>query len=317
MRFANSLRCVVTPLSAALLANAALAFEPTAEPNYGQHSLPNDAAASITLNVRAGGNHDVSNVGDATMYCTGFISEAPDAVFVVPNNVSASTLFLSTHSSTDTTLIVVDPAGETHCNDDAAGRGLNAGLDLAPMAGEYKVWVGIHYPDDFPETMLRAAFTNPVLGPKPGVRFGLDWDQAPTFEHLTLAAGFGPAPIEFEMIAGGSDTVPSSLGYDCYGYVYGAAPDYTVEYSGGGDLHISAWADADLTLVVRGPDDIWHCNDDFDSLNPGLSINGAIDGTYAVWVGTYGMDEPDAMLQFSEVNPFQESNRRTPSRKGN
>ncbi|MFY0663065.1 MAG: hypothetical protein JXQ97_00450 [Natronospirillum sp.] len=317
MRFTTALRNIATPLSVTLLANAALAFEPTAEPNYGQHALPNDAAASIALNVRAGGNYDVSNVGGATMYCTGFISEAPDAVFVVPNNVSASTLFLSTHASSDTTLIVVDPAGETHCNDDATGRGLNAGLDLAPMAGEYKVWVGIYYPDDFPEAMLRAAFTSPVLGPKPGVRFGLDWDQAPTFEHLTLAAGFGPAPIEFEMIAGGSDTVPSSLGYDCYGYVYGAAPDYTVAYSGGGDLHISAWADADLTLVVRGPDDIWHCNDDFEGLNPGLSINGAIDGTYAVWVGTYGMDEPDAMLQFSEVRPFQENNSRTPSRKGN
>ena len=317
MRLTNSFLHRTAPLSAVFLASSVLAFEPTAEPNYGQHTLSGDAMSSFSLALRAGGNYDAGNVGGAAQYCVGFISDAPDAVFVLPNNVNADTLFLSTYSASDTTLTVIDPAGDVHCNDDAEGRGLNAGLEFTPMAGEYKVWVGIHYPDDFPEAVLRAAYTSPVLGPKPGVRFSLDWENTPTFEHLTLAAGFGPEPLEFDMIAGGSDLVPSSLGFDCYGYVYGAAPDYTVAYTGGGDLHISAWADADLTLIVRGPNDIWHCNDDYEGLNPGLSITSAVEGTYAVWVGTYGIDEPDAILQFSEVRPFQENRSRTPSRKGN
>lgn len=303
--------------SAVCLATTALAFDPSGEPNYGRHTLSADGSREFSVALRAGGHYDSGALDTVSSYCIGYIADTPDVVLTVPGNAQADTLYLSTYAASDTTLTVMDPAGNLHCNDDAEGRGLNAGLALPANAGEYKVWVGIHYPDDFPEAVLRAAYSSPILGPKPGVRFALDWEQVPTFEHLTLAAGFGPTPLEFDMIAGGSDVVPSSLGFDCYGYVYGAAPDYTLSYSGQGSLHFSAWADADLTLIVRAPNDVWHCNDDYEGLNPGLSINNALTGTYAIWVGTYGMDEPDATLQISEVRPFQESSRGSTRRKGN
>lgn len=293
-------------ISLTALAAHSTALTPEAEANYGTQSLGTAADDQVMVMVRAGGDYDMSmhSVPDTDMYCSGYVSAAPDAVISVPANAQQQ-LYFATYSGDDSTLVVMDPNGKIYCNDDADGRGLNAGVEMPVLPGDYSVWVGIHYPGDYPETAVRVAYTSPMMAQKPGVSLAIDWEAEPTFEHYTLAAGFGPNPIELELIAGGTDTVPSSIGSSCYGNIYGAAPDVTVEYSGVGALHFSATSDSDLTLVIRSPDDVWYCNDDYEGLNPGLSIESAAAGRYAVWVGTYGDDEPDAVLQISEVSPFQ------------
>lgn len=312
--FMNKNTRTLALLGLTALATHSAALTPDAEANYGTLNLGSAASDQVMLMVRAGGDYDMNRHNVADTYCSGYVSAAPDAVINVSSSAQQQ-LYFATYSGDDTTLVVMAPNGKIYCNDDASGRGLNAGVDMPADAGSYRVWVGIHYAGDYPETALRVAYTSPMLAQKPGVSLAINWEAEPTFEHYTLAAGFGPSPIELELIAGGSDSVPGSLGSGCYGSIYGAAPDVTIDYSGNGALHLSATSDSDLTLVVRGPNDVWHCNDDYEGLNPGLSIHAAPTGRYAIWVGTYGDDEPDAVLQISEVSPFQSAS--GSRRKGN
>jgi serine protease Do len=51
--------------------------------------------------------------------------------------------FEATTTGGDTTLIVNDPTGAWHCNDDASGNTLNPLVVLTqPRAGQYDIWVG-------------------------------------------------------------------------------------------------------------------------------------------------------------------------------
>lgn len=72
--------------------------------------------------------------------CVGFINPTrPDVV--VRLGAAAEYFAILTESSNDTTLVVVDPLGEIHCNDDFTG--LDAGLEwIDAPAGDYAVWVG-------------------------------------------------------------------------------------------------------------------------------------------------------------------------------
>src|SRR5690606_8655919 len=74
---------------------------------------------------------------------------------------------------------------------------------------------------------------------------------------------------------------------NCRGYIW-TAPDYAVQFSGGGSFTVNAQSSVDTTLVVLGPDGNWTCDDDSGgSLNPQLTFNAALNGTYSIWVGTY------------------------------
>lgn len=79
---------------------------------------------------------------------------------------------------------------------------------------------------------------------------------------------------------------------DCVGMVDPSAPDVVVDWRGG-DLKIFTRAAADATLLVYGPDQQWHCNDDAEGLSPVVSIADAPRGRYVVWVGAFAADQPD------------------------
>jgi len=57
-------------------------------------------------------------------------------------------------------------------------------------------------------------------------------------------------------------------------------------------LRILVNSTEDMTLVVRGPDGTFHCNDDSgdptNGLNPLVEITNAPAGDYAIYVGAYG-----------------------------
>lgn len=108
-------------------------------------------------NLSAGGSHDVgASVGGE---CVGFVNaSAPD----IDLNYSAgsSTLYFHAVSSSDTTLAVLDPAGNWYCNDDAVGLDPVVAIG-GPRSGNYNIWVGVHGSSDLRQAELRITEINP------------------------------------------------------------------------------------------------------------------------------------------------------------
>ncbi len=130
----------------AALALATLGGSPTVgqdvgrNPSFGTLNLnanfPNDPR---WINVRAGGTRNARSVSG----CDGSIADAPD----VRVNYSAAPGFALTffvRSSADTILVINDPSGAWHCDDDSGGN-LDPLLKFTnPLSGQYDIWIG-HY----------------------------------------------------------------------------------------------------------------------------------------------------------------------------
>ncbi len=87
--------------------------------------------------LRAGGPVPASN---ASAGCTGSIARAPD--YQITYTAGRRPLIIRTESETDTTLVVNDPDGVWHCDDDSRGYS-NAEVNLdKPSSGVYDIWVG-------------------------------------------------------------------------------------------------------------------------------------------------------------------------------
>ncbi|MFN3537140.1 MAG: hypothetical protein ACK4Y4_06830, partial [Brevundimonas sp.] len=126
---------------------------------------------------------------------------------------------------------------------------------------------------------------------------------SPRFGVINLAAGFLPDPHSLNVTAGGNIRA-GDFSSSCVGFI-SDAPTARLEWSassGGLPLLISARSDADTTLVVRGPDGSWHCNDDgAGSLNPLFATTAPRSGRYDIWVGRYSQGTTSAVLNISEV----------------
>lgn len=87
--------------------------------------------------LRAGGPVPAANASDS---CRGSIARAPD--YQITYTAGRQPLIVRTESATDTTLVINDPDGVWHCDDDSRGGG-NAEVQLdKPSAGVYDIWVG-------------------------------------------------------------------------------------------------------------------------------------------------------------------------------
>lgn len=125
------------------------------------------------------------------------------------------------------------------------------------------------------------------------------------FENATLSPSFSPNPKELRGISGGSvpakevarqaDTPTGS----CVGFM-DAEPDHTLELKAFFSyLSIQVQSPEDTTIVVRGPGGTW-CNDDLKNKNAGIEGQW-LQGTYQIWVGTYGKDKATPyLLQISQ-----------------
>ena len=94
----------------------------------------------------------------------------------------------------------------------------------------------------------------------------------PNFGTFSLNAGFLPDPYNVNVVAGGNINA-SRLGSGCVGSI-SDAPDVRLNFNGG-RISIGAQSGSDTTIVVNGPDGRWYCNDDFDGLNPRVTISGS------------------------------------------
>lgn len=245
---------------------------------YGTVSLAGgflpDPHAAVVL---AGGPDAASRFDRA---CAGYIDgERPDYTLQFTRS-SRFALKFFVMANIDTTLVVSDPTGHWHCNDDYDTLGgTSPGVSFtSPESGTYRVWVGTH-DSAYAGEQVKLLITESTA----------PWE--PAYGTATLEANFRPDPYMVEVEAGGIDPA-DALSSGCAGYVRASKADYGLRYTNAGRFGLGVFAEgaADSTLVVQDPQGRFHCNDDYSSaggLNPGVVISEPVDGFYRVWVGTY------------------------------
>lgn len=131
---------------------------------------------------------------------------------------------------------------------------------------------------------------------------------APTYGEFRLDAQGLPDESLLSVVAGGEVEAAQRAGpdaSDCKGFT-AAAPDARLVWSGpAAGVRLSAVSNADTTLIVRGPDGAWLCDDDSgEDANPSISLT-AQAGRYDIWVGTYSQGErKKAVLSASATSSF-------------
>lgn len=99
-----------------------------------------------TTTLTAGGSLGAFDVDLGNDICTGFITPTPSFAFAWGGETGGLAVFFEAHA--DTTLLLRDPEGVFHCNDDLDGAdNLNPFLSLTSIAGDYQVWVGSYAPN--------------------------------------------------------------------------------------------------------------------------------------------------------------------------
>lgn len=118
----------------------------------------------ITQALTAGGALGAFDVQLGNEACTGFVTARPTFTFDWEGEAEHLALFFE--AGADTTLIVRDPDGAYQCADDLDGAdNLNPYLELDPLPGTYRVWVGSYAPDvavDGTLTVTDDAFARPT-----------------------------------------------------------------------------------------------------------------------------------------------------------
>lgn len=275
-----------------------------------------------TIPMMAGGGASARGLGPG---CVGNIGPRPDvrlhydAGSVFPLNIYAES------DEADLTLVILQPDGTWICNDDY--QGLNPAVLMdSPQSGRYDIWVGVFSGETAP-AQLHISELSPRWGDSGSADGSARHDDdgpdleihgEPYFETVRLRTGFTPDPRTVAIDAGGSRSA-RDLGSGCRGDI-GIRPDVRLHYEAGSNfpLNIYATSETDLTLVVRGPNGEWHCNDDYDGLDPAVMLENPASGSYEIWVGVYrslldesGTDLAEALLAISELEPdFRDLRRR-------
>ena len=130
----------------------------------------------------------------------------------------------------------------------------------------------------------------------------IDFGAEPTYETVSLTAGFTPDPYSVSLSSGGGNDA-SQLGDTCSGFIAGV-PDVRLMYEAGTiPLFIRTRSGVDTTLAVNAPDGQWYCDDDgsFD-VNAQVWFEKPGSGQYDIFVGTYAdRSINSATLEISEL----------------
>jgi hypothetical protein len=275
---------------------------PSARPNFGDVQL----SAGFTPDphhrrITAGGSVETRLGG-----CRAHVSTAPD--LTLRYRAGTLPLIVTASSRTDVVLLIRTPDGRYVCDDDS-GEGTDARVTFErPQSGSYAIWVGTFAAQSggLPPADVYISELRSTVGAQPATG-RLNVSGRPTYETLTLRAGFRPDPRSIPLSAGGNDAVPRELGNQCRGYVNGRAPDVNLNYQAGSlPLNLYATSAVDLTLVVNLPDGRWMCSDDARGTHPWVNVRNPSSGTYNIWVGTYRAFSgslPSAVLHVSELDP--------------
>jgi hypothetical protein len=263
--------------AAPALAQAPGDLQPAAEPAFGAHALPADDALALDVTLSS-----VAEVPRAS--CFGRIDPSrPD--FVIGLDAPEPLLSFRASSMSDTTLVVVDPAGEVHCVDDTIG--LDPAVTLRDAgAGDYAVWVGVWSGEGGEGASLAVTRDDPAGGGAFGGIAAEDLDHtAPPAAGLHVLADGGTVSVPL-VLSGGAPA--SDLDWSCAGSIDPTRPDAVIRLDTDAEaLHLRASSQFDTTLVVRTPDGALLCDDDTFGFDPAVSERPAPAGDYAVWVGVW------------------------------
>jgi hypothetical protein len=111
-------------------------------PAYGTYSLASGFTPDpFEVQVVAGGGNSASDWSGGQ--CAGFVADAPDVRLMFQGG-SFPELYFSADSGADTTLVINGPNGEWFCDDDSGNGALNPLVRMAPVSGQYDIWVGTY-----------------------------------------------------------------------------------------------------------------------------------------------------------------------------
>ena len=122
------------------------------------------------------------------------------------------------------------------------------------------------------------------------------------FGEISLKAGFAPDPYRVNVTAGGNID-GARLPGSCTGMI-SDAPDFEVTYSPGSGLPLvfRTISRTDTTLLVNAPNGDWHCDDDsYGDGDAEVRFRSPQEGTYDVWIGTFGGGTAEATLLITET----------------
>ncbi|WP_113906335.1 S1 family peptidase [Aliidiomarina celeris] len=299
-----------------------LELTPAAEPAYGVLSANNSALASgATTQITAGGNVLVNYLGEQ---CAGYAANAPDYRVNLSELQSVlSVQFEATNQGDDTTLIVQDPAGLWHCNDDF--NQLNPALSIHDAEpGSYSIWVASYTEGNFYNGTLtlsnrelrnhshnHSTIVEQVFTVDNSAQLTLEAE--PRFGSSSLHHDIEPRQVRVASNAGGVVNMANQPMSECGGYA-GAAANYSVSWQSNSKplfmRFISNSASDDPMLYVLTPTGEWYCNDDANSetLQPELVLKTAPAGLYRIWVGTFqeGAELQGHLIISSEHQPLNQ-----------
>ena len=220
----------------------------------------------------------------------------------------SSRLEFSTVADEDTALVVRDPAGVWHCDDDSNDQ--NPVVTIAnAQTGVYRVWATSFKVEPTSGTLSvteRDRDAAPAAAPTPSA-LAVESLSA-TLGSRRLDPGFEPNPLSIGGRFGGEiDVEALKLGSDCVGRS-AAAPTLLLDWRGSSSrLELSVVAAEDTALVVRDPAGAWRCADDSDGQNPVVTMANAPTGLYRVWVTSYDGRSASGTLRVAErVTPAPE-----------
>jgi hypothetical protein len=226
--------------------------------------------------------------------CKGNLSAEPGHVLTVSGDREVTIAARpSTARMADLTLVVRAPDGSWLCVDDADE--LNPVLELEATDGNYKVWVGAYSEglnENYRLTVNRGQADLGEIapsGPDP-----VATDQG-SYGGFRIVEGTGHGTLEGT--AGGTREA-TDISPGCSGYI-AMTPDHVLTLEDELTLRLRVESREDTTLVLQGPDDTVHCNDDTDGWNPALRET-LPPGVWSVYVGTYAPSKyPDYKLHVS------------------
>lgn len=264
------LACVSAPASAQVYGNFVLGAGFTPDPQTGRG--------------QTGGGTQASRFGPQ---CAGMIDRTPDHNLKV---TSALDLQLEVDSTTDSTLVVVGPAG-VFCDDDG-GSELDARIQARLTPGDYAIYVG-HFdtPGDYTLTLREGRGS---AGAAPGGGVG---GSGGLYANFRLGAGFTPDPQTGRGTTGGV-VEASSFGAHCAGMI-DTTPDHRLTITSTVALRLAVDSTTDSSLVVRGAGKVL-CDDDSGGALDAEIVDTFRPGEYEIYVGHLG-ESGDYTLSISET----------------
>ena len=260
---------------------------------------------ALDLEVEAGGTDRVGRIEAVAtvddVFCVGYVEAGPPTAavaYTADGGTGRLAIGATSRDGDDLVLLVLGPDGRVHCNDDYLGADPLVVVE-GPASGRYAVWAGTYASTAAPvAATLTVAESADDMGDMDFDDMGFDDDfsfapfSSGTYAVLDLEAvpavrlaGGADGAVEVDAAVAPSLANPVS-GSNCAGYLEPRAT-VAMELAGPGPFALRASGEDDLTMTVLTPGGLWFCSDDAEGLDPGIQLDGAEDGVYRVWVGTF------------------------------